>query len=89
MEYLIGIDIGTSGIKSLIIDSAGNVLGSKTVELDLIIPKPLWAEQNPEDWWNGTVESLRGVISETGVNPGDIKGIGLSGQMHTMVLINY
>ena len=88
MDYLVGIDIGTSGIKSIIIDTNGKVLGSKTVELDIIIPKPLWAEQNPEEWWKGTVESLKGVITKTSVNPGDIKGIGLSGQMHTMVLID-
>jgi len=88
MEYLIGIDIGTSGIKSIIIDRNGKVLGSKTAELSLSIPKPLWAEQNPEDWWNGTVDTLREVIKETGVNPEDIKGIGLSGQMHSLVIID-
>ena len=88
MEYLIGIDIGTSGIKSIIIDRNGKVLGSKTAELRLSIPKPIWAEQNPEDWWNGTGDTLREVIKETNVNPEDIKGIGLSGQMHSLVIID-
>ncbi len=88
MEYLIGIDIGTSGIKSIIIDTNGSILGSDTYELNITIPKPLWAEQNPEDWWKGTVETLKGVIKKTNINPGNIKGIGLSGQMHSLVVID-
>ena len=88
MEYLIGIDIGTSGIKAILIDKTGNLLASNTYELDLIVPQPLWAEQHPEDWWKGTLESLKAIISESGVSPEDIKGIGLSGQMHSLVVLD-
>jgi len=88
MEYLIGIDIGTSGIKSILVDTAGKLVSSYTSELELSIPKPLWAEQNPEDWWKGTVESLHHIIKDSGVNPESIKGIGLSGQMHSLVCLD-
>lgn len=88
MEYLIGIDIGTSGIKSILIDKTGTIQRSSTYELDLIIPQPLWAEQHPEDWWKGTVESLKTIIRESGVSPDDIRGIGLSGQMHSLVILD-
>lgn len=88
MNYLIGLDIGTGGIKALLIDTAGKVVASQTTELSLSVPRPLWAEQNPEDWWNGTITSLSAVMRKSGISPEAVKGIGFSGQMHSLVLLD-
>ena len=86
MDYLMGIDVGTTGVKVLLIDKNGNVVSKDTQEYPLYTPKPGWAEQNPEDWWNATVKGIKNVINN--INPGDIKGIGLSGQMHGLVVLD-
>ena len=88
MAYLLGIDIGTSGTKTLLIDESGKVLASATDTYPLNTPKPLWAEQDPADWWRGTISSIRTVLSTSGVNPAEIKGIGLTGQMHGAVFLD-
>ena len=59
MQYLIGIDIGTSGTKAVLFDLAGNTISDALVEYPLYQPKNGWAEQDPEDWWNATVEAIR------------------------------
>ncbi|WP_027624312.1 xylulokinase [Clostridium lundense] len=87
-QYLLGIDIGTSGTKTVLFDSCGNTISSATEEYELYQPKAGWAEQRPEDWWQATVKSIRTVITKSGVNSEDIKGIGLSGQMHGLVLLD-
>lgn len=80
MNYLLGIDIGTSGTKTLLINaSTGEVVASSTKTYDLSTPKPLWAEQNPQDWWQGTIDSVREVLSKSKIDAAQIKGIGLSG----------
>ena len=86
MEYLIGIDIGTSGTKTVLFDIEGNVISSKTVEYPVYQPQNGWAEQDPDDWWKATVETLKYVSKD--VNPSDIKGLGLSGQMHGLVMLD-
>lgn len=86
MKYLIGIDVGTSGTKTVLFDINGNVISSKTVQYPMYQPKNGWAEQNPEDWYNAAAETLRHVVSYT--NPDDIAGIGLSGQMHGLVMLD-
>ncbi|MGI5905603.1 MAG: xylulokinase [Candidatus Pararuminococcus gallinarum] len=88
MQYLIGIDIGTSGTKTVLFDTDGNTIVSSTVEYPLYQPHNGWAEQDPEDWWNATVQTLKDCVSKSGVNPADIKGIGLSGQMHGLVMLD-
>lgn len=88
MAYLIGIDVGTSGTKTVLFDECGKALASNTVEYPLHTPNPGWTEQDPEDWWNATVNSIKAVLSQSGVNAGDIKGIGLSGQMHGSVFLD-
>ena len=82
MRYLIGIDIGTSGTKTVLFDTDGNVVKSKTVEYPLYQPHNGWAEQNPEDWWNAARETLEYVGTE------NVVGIGLSGQMHGLVMLD-
>lgn len=88
MNYLIGVDIGTSGTKTVLFDENGTVISSATVEYPMYQPQNGWAEQDPDDWWNATVETLSKVISDSGVNAADIKGIGLAGQMHGLVMLD-
>lgn len=88
MAYLLGIDIGTSGTKTVLFDLAGNTIASATVEYPMSQPRIGWAEQDPEDWWKASYTSVAQVVKESGVNPHDIKGLGLSGQMHGMVLLD-
>lgn len=90
MSYLLGIDVGTSGTKALVIDTAqdGAVVGSSTVTYPLYTPKPLWAEQDPEDWWQATVAAIGQAIKHAGIEGRQIKGIGLSGQMHGAVFLD-
>ncbi|MBK8022054.1 MAG: xylulokinase [Chloroflexi bacterium] len=84
MTYLLGLDISTTGAKALLIDDAGKVIASHTTPQPISTPQPLWSEQNPSDWWEGIVISIRAVLAETN-NP-EIAAIGLTGQMHGMVL---
>lgn len=88
MEYLIGIDLGTSGTKTVLFDRLGQVIAAKTVEYPMYQEKNGWAEQDPADWWNASVSTLKSVISESGVDPADIKGLGISGQMHGLVMLD-
>lgn len=82
----IGIDLGTSGVKSIVIDKQGNIIASKTVALNISRPKPLWSEQKPEDWWQATCESIKGLSEQ--VDLSTVTAIGLSGQMHGATLID-
>ncbi len=88
MNYLIGIDIGTSGTKTALFTSEGKLVSSYTGEYPLYQPQNGYAEQEPEDWWKATKDGLVNVIKSSGVNPSDIKGIGLSGQMHGLVMLD-
>ncbi len=87
-KYLLGIDISTTGAKALVIDPAGAVIASATEEYPLDTPKPLWSEQNPEDWWHGAVTAIRAALAGAGIPAGEIAGIGLTGQMHGLVLLD-
>ncbi|EIV99411.1 xylulokinase [Thermoanaerobacter siderophilus] len=86
--YFLGIDLGTSAVKIILIEEKGNVIGSTSKEYPVYYPQPGWSEQNPEDWWNATKDGIRELIIKTGVKNDDIKGIGLSGQMHGLVLLD-
>lgn len=88
MNYLIGIDIGTSATKTVLFDEKGTVIASASKEYPLYQPQNGWAEQNPEDWKNATLCTLKEVISTQGVKGEDVKGIGLSGQMHGLVMLD-
>ena len=88
MTLLLGLDISTTGAKALIIDFDGTVLASVTTEYPLSVPRPLWSEQSPEQWWQGIVTSIRAAIAEAQIAPEDIVGIGLTGQMHGLVMLD-
>lgn len=88
MRYLLGLDIGTSGTKTALFDENGQTIATSTYGYDLFQPQIGWAEQDPEDWWNACVNGIKDVINKSGVQSTDIKGIGLSGQMHGLVLVD-
>jgi xylulokinase len=88
LAFLIGIDLGTSGVKTVLFDEVGKPVASSTVEYPLYQPNLGWAEQDPEDWWKATCESINNVILKSGVDKNEIKGVGLSGQMHGAVLLD-
>ena len=88
MSYLLGVDIGTSGTKTVLFDVQGKTIASDTQEYPLYQPKNGWAEQDPEDWWRATHVSIQNVLRKSGIDPKAIKGVGLSGQMHGLVLLD-
>lgn len=88
MAYLLGIDIGTSGTKTVLFDEGGNTVASALGEYPLYQPNIGWAEQDPEDWWKATYTTINNVLLKSGIKAGEIKGIGLSGQMHGAVLLD-
>lgn len=85
---LLGIDISTTGAKALLIDPGGRVVSSATTPLSLSTPRPLWSEQNPADWWLGSQASIRQALAQAGVSGSEIAAIGLTGQMHGLVLLD-
>ena len=87
MSNLLGIDIGTSGTKTLICDEDGKVLATAMAEHPISSPKPGWSEQNPEDWWKATRAATKAVLKKAKVKAADVSGIGLSGQMHGSVFL--
>lgn len=88
MKYLLGIDIGTTGVKTLLINRRGSVVGVSIKEYSLDMPQAGWAEQDPGDWWRAVIFSVRDVLRTSGIPPADITGIGLSGQMHGSVFLD-
>lgn len=76
-----GIDLGTSGVKALIINENGDVLGKGYCELNVSTPNPLWAEQAPEDWWKATCVAVKSAVGGDSILGKSVKGIGLTGQM--------
>lgn len=88
MAYLLGIDIGTSGTKTVLFNEFGQTIASAMKEYSLYQPEMGWAEQNPEDWWQAAAQSTREVLAKSGVKAAEISGVGLSGQMHGLVLLD-
>ncbi len=88
MSYLLGLDIGTSGVKGLLLSVEGEIKLTRTESYPLSTPKSGWAEQNPEDWWEATKKCIASVINDSGINSADIKGISFSGQMHSSVFLD-
>jgi len=88
MSAYLGIDIGTSGTKSLLIEESGKILAEASAEYPLYHPKPLWSEQDPEDWWQATIQTVRAAMRKAKRKPADVKAIGLSGQMHGSVFLD-
>ena len=88
MAYVIGVDLGTSGTKTVLFDEKGTVIASATVEYPLYQPKNGYAEQEPTDWYNAAVSTIKTVLAKSGVNAADIAGLGISGQMHGLGMLD-
>ncbi len=88
MPYLLGIDVSTTGVKALLIDQDGQVVGSANIEQPLSTPQPLWSEQDPAYWWEGAIKGIRQVLAETGIAGDAVQGVGLTGQMHGLTLLD-
>ena len=85
----LGIDIGTGGSRALLVDSRGAVRAGYTApHEDMAMVRPLWAEQRPENWWDAGVEAIRGALAQAGIAGSEVKGVGLSGQMHGLVILD-
>ena len=86
-RLFLGIDVSTTGAKALLIDEKGAVVETATTPLSLSTPKPLWSEQDPHEWWSGTVKSIKNVLAGAGASGEDVVAVGLTGQMHGLVLL--
>src|ERR1022692_1202408 len=85
----LGIDVGTGSSRALLVDARGDVrAGYTAAHEEMRMERPLWAEQRPENWWDAVVEAIRGVLAKAGVAGREVKGIGLSGQMHGLVMLD-
>ena len=88
MEYLIGIDVGTSATKTVLFDKKGNIIASASREYPLYQPHNGWAEQKPEDWRDAVIATVEDVVKKAGAGKDEVKGIGISGQMHGLVMLD-
>ena len=86
MNYYVGVDLGTSAVKLILIDGSACILKTVSREYPLYFPKPNWSEQEPEDWWNGVADGLKELLE--GCDPLSVKGIGVGGQMHGLVMLD-
>lgn len=88
MKYVMGIDLGTSAVKTALFDQVGKLVSESTKEYPLYQPYNGWAEQDPNEWWKSTISSIKEVINNAYISSEDIVGIGLSGQMHGLVMLD-
>lgn len=89
MSCWLGIDIGTGGSRALLVREDGSVeCGVTAPHEEMVMERPLWAEQRPEDWWDAARRAVRGVLRKAGMRGADVRGVGLSGQMHGLTLLD-
>jgi xylulokinase len=88
VSVTLGIDVGTSGTKTLAIDETGAIIATASSEYPCSHPRPGWSEQDPDLWWNATIATIRDVLSKASLKPANIGGVGLSGQMHGSVFLD-
>jgi xylulokinase len=88
MGHVLGIDASTTAVKAILLDDSGAVRGIGSAGYELSVPHPLWSEQDPRLWWDGTVAAIRAVLADTGVPGDDVVAVGLTGQMHGAVLLD-
>ena len=88
MKYVLGIDLGTSGTKTVLFQQDGVGVCSATVEYPMSQPQNGWAEQDPKDWWNAAVSTVKTVLTKSGVDAKDVVSLGISGQMHGLVMLD-
>src|SRR5690625_6537243 len=88
MALFLGIDVSTTATKALLIDENGGVVAVGSTPHKLSTPRHLWSEQDPHEWWEATQTSIRKALEESGAPADDIKAVGLTGQMHGLVLLD-
>ena len=88
MSHVLGIDTSTTATKAVLVDEGGAVVGIGSADYGFDSPRPLWTEQEPALWWDGTVSAIRSVLRSTGVDSASIAAVGLTGQMHGLVLLD-
>ncbi|MDD3943046.1 MAG: FGGY family carbohydrate kinase, partial [Sphaerochaetaceae bacterium] len=85
---LLGFDIGTTGVKGLLVGDSGSILAEASASYAVSSPKPSWYEQDPEDWWQASVSVIRQLLHAAPQETGEITGIGISGQYHGLVILD-
>ncbi len=88
MRFTLGLDISTTATKALLLADSGEVIGVASAPHRLHAPRPLWSEQDPDEWWSACQAAIARLLTDTGVSASEITGIGLSGQMHGLVLLS-
>ena len=88
LPLMLGLDLGTTGAKAGVVDASGRVLATGFEAYATRTPLPGWAEQDPADWWSATAAAIRGAIGSSGARADDIRGVGVSGQMHGPVFLD-
>ncbi|HEU0120555.1 MAG TPA: xylulokinase [Bryobacteraceae bacterium] len=87
--YWLGVDIGTGGSRALLVDEAGRIVAGRTeAHADMRMERPLWAEQDPDDWWRAAQVAIRGALDDAGIAGSAVRGVSLSGQMHGLVILD-
>jgi len=87
-EYFLGIDVSTTGSKALLVDESGVVVATAASPHTLQTPRPLWSEQDPREWWFASAAAVRTVLKQAGVRGESVQAVGLTGQMHGLVLLD-
>ena len=87
-QYFLGIDTSTTSSKALLIDDSGTVIAVASLPHTLQTPKPLWSEQDPREWWKAAAASIRSVLEKAAIGGESIRAVGLTGQMHGLVLLD-
>lgn len=88
VRFVLGIDVSTTATKAVLIDETGAVAGIGMAEYAYDVPQPRWSEQSPEVWWSGTIEAVGSVLRTSGVGADEVVAVGLTGQMHGLVLLD-
>ena len=85
---VLALDISTTATKAVVVEAGGRILGVASSEYGFEVPRPGWSEQNPGSWWSAAVEAIGRVLADTRVGPAQIEAVGLTGQMHGLVLLD-
>ena len=88
MKHVLGIDVSTTATKAILLDEDGHVRGVSSAGYPFETPRLLWSEQDPERWWDGTVQAVRAAMAQAGVTGDAIAAVGLAGQMHGLVALD-
>jgi len=88
VSHVLGLDVSTTATKAVLLDERGAIVGTGVDEYPYETPQPLWSEQDPAIWWDGTVEAIHAALARGGLSEGNVEAVGLAGQMHGLVLLN-